>query len=161
MENFHRIDTPLAQPAQRAQSGPLFQVGRRRHTSQTADQRGDRFELRKRLGNVCRAVVGEVAIEGLIDRPHLGRVDERPGHVGAPDRAAACVSPNRLHGDPDSQVAQATHDFFGSLDASVPLRDKKSIQLRMVGREKVSQQMELTPPRFDAELAPRDHPHAD
>ena len=161
MEHFHPIDTPLAQPFQRAQSGPLFQVCRRRHTSQTADQRGDHFEFRKRLGNVCRAVVGKVAIEGLIDRRHLGRIDERPGHVGAPYRAAGCVSPNRLHGDPDSQIAQATHYLLGSLDASVPLRGKKSIQLGMIGRKKVSQQMEFTPPRFDAELAPRYHPHAD
>src|SRR5438046_1403406 len=81
------------------------------------------------------------------------------GHVWTTQRPAVRGAHDVPDLDGDAEPTQVRHDLLGATLPRRPGAGEEFLEPGVTGRQKVAQQVELTPRRLHAELATRDHPH--
>ena len=113
--------------------------------------------LQLRAGDVGRAVVADVAVEGLLDAADVAALDQGPGDVGPADGAP--LAGDGLHARPghvEAQVVQALHDALAAPQAVGPLQGEAVGELRIVVVQEVAEDVQLTARGVRVDLHPGD-----
>src|SRR5205814_2877042 len=136
----------------------LAKMGGERERAHAVDEVGHLAQPRQRLLDVRRPAAPEIAPERVVDVRGDAARDEGARHMRSADRAVSPLTQYVRDLDLHAEPLQPGDHLLGAAVPGGPRADEKLLQPRLARGQEVAEHMQLAPRRFDAELAPGNHP---
>src|SRR5438874_5215883 len=159
--HLEAVETLLLELSDLAFGAVVTEVGRDGNPADGVDQLGDLLKGGERLLDVGRPAPTQIARERLVHVDAHPALHQHSGHVGTTQRAAVRGAHDVSDLDGHAEPMQVRHDLLGATLPRRPGAGEEFLEPGVTRREKVAQQVELTPGSLHAELAAGYHPHAE
>src|SRR6266850_5326295 len=150
--HLEAVETLLLKLPQLAFGAVVAEVGGDGDPVDGMQQLRDLLQRWERLLDVGRPATAQIARERVVHVDAHATLHQNSRHVGATQRPAVRRSHDVPELDGDAAPAQVRHDLLGATLPRGPRAGEEFLEPGMARRQKVPEQVKLTPGRLHAEL---------
>src|SRR5690242_1436481 len=161
MANLHAVEPRGLELAQLRFGAVFAQMGGDRHPTHLMNQSRDRIERREGFGHVPRFAASQETREGVAEIVGRPAPDQRARHVRTPQGPVFHFGLDVGEVDGHAGALEAFDHLVAAALPGLSGFDQKGLERLVPGREKVPEEVHLTPGRLDAEFATGNDPDAE